>query len=248
MGNGVSCFYPEGRELLRVAESGDVAEVKGALHADIALTRYRTLTMGNTAWHKAAKAGRLEVLMEMTTMLEAALLSQGKAVEGKDPARVLWRLGASSKQVVARLLNQRNHRGQTPLMLACGEGHDGCTRFLAEHGADPFLADKLRGQTCLHYAALAGHEAVIRELLKAVDDPARPGAVPKRCAAGLAAAAGLRLPPGCRCRRAAAAAGPLGGARPLPPGRAGPAGAPRRRRSPPCAPAAGSWPPATCRA
>jgi hypothetical protein len=231
MGNGVSCFYPEGRELLRVAESGDVEQVKGALNADIALARYRTPTMGNTAWHKAAKAGRLEVLMEMATMLEAALLSPGKALDGKDPARLLWKLGGSSKQIVARLLNQRNHRGQTPLMLACAEGHDGCARFLAEQGADPFLADKMRGQTCLHYAALHGHEAAIRELLKAVEDPGRPGAVPKRCAA-----AG-------RCwrwhRRCWGQAGSRGLA-------AAPTRPPARRRAA-CAPA-GSWPPATCRA
>lgn len=184
MGNGVSCFYPEGRELLRVAESGDVSEVKGVLTTDIALTRYRTLTMGNTAWHKAAKGGRLEVLMEMTTMLEAALLRQGKSVDAKDPARVLWRLGASTKQVIAKLVNQRNHRGQTPLMVACAEGHDGCVRFLAECGADPFALDKLRRQTCLHYAALAGHEAAIKELLKTIEDPQRPGAVARLLAQG----------------------------------------------------------------
>jgi ankyrin repeat protein len=61
-------------------------------------------------------------------------------------------------------------------MLACAEGHAGCAKFLAESGADPFVADKVRGQTCLHYAALANSEDTIKELLKTIEGPQSQGA------------------------------------------------------------------------
>ncbi|GIM06840.1 hypothetical protein Vretimale_11087 [Volvox reticuliferus] len=58
----------------------------------------------------------------------------------------------------------KSKKGQTPLMLACEEGHTEAMLALLNHGADVLDIDSY-GNTCMHYAAYRGHIKVMELLL-----------------------------------------------------------------------------------
>lgn len=111
------------------------------------------------------------------------------------------RLGGSGR-VVARsredVVNARDARGRTPLMVAAGvrdgSGGDGggaegggaaCVRLLLAAGADPWAADYCGGRTALFYAAAADAAESAAALLEATEgqampDPAFPNAAGAR--------------------------------------------------------------------
>jgi len=65
--------------------------------------------------------------------------------------------------------NRRECHGQTPLLLAVKNGHDGVVRILLEHkDVRPDLPDN-DGQTPLSWAAKHGHHAIVRLLLERKD-------------------------------------------------------------------------------
>lgn len=65
-------------------------------------------------------------------------------------------------------LHKTNRFGETALMLAAWKNRQEAMRWLLEHGARPNRAE--REWTALHYAAFAGHAAVVEDLLAAGAD------------------------------------------------------------------------------
>lgn len=59
------------------------------------------------------------------------------------------------------VVNQRTHRGTTPLMVACDKGYDAIVEMLLGAGADPLMLDLYNCRTCLHYAAMNGRTSCI---------------------------------------------------------------------------------------
>jgi ankyrin repeat protein len=70
-----------------------------------------------------------------------------------------------------RLLDARNRRGRTPLMLASREGHVGVVRWLLDKGAAMDERDR-GGRTALCLACEYDHYPVVRLLLERGADPA----------------------------------------------------------------------------
>lgn len=154
MGATVSCLGGGSRDFLKKVEQGQHAEVSLLLAQNPArLLAFGTLTMGNTAWHKAAKYGHLDILEEMVAVIGKEV-SYAKDVEQNDFSGMseLCKYGLTVKDITTRLVNRVNYRGQTPLMLAVESGHPDVVEHLLTHGADPWIRDRMRGETCLHYA------------------------------------------------------------------------------------------------
>jgi ankyrin repeat protein len=80
---------------------------------------------------------------------------------------VCWRLLAAGCPV-----DTANHAGDTPLLLACSQGHVAVARILLDAGARVDVACGPTRTTPLHRAAAHGHVDVVRALLGAA-----PGAV-----------------------------------------------------------------------
>mmetsp|Transcript_7317 Transcript_7317/g.22471 ORF Transcript_7317/g.22471 Transcript_7317/m.22471 type:complete len:1596 (+) Transcript_7317:2925-7712(+) len=84
----------------------------------------------------------------------------------------LVRMGVPDKKVM-RLLRKKhysvNHQDpeslQTPLHVACTEGHENLVKLLSKKGADPNIQDS-SGWTALHCAAKAGHLRICEFLLQ----------------------------------------------------------------------------------
>lgn len=127
-----------GKELLRCAEAGDTQLLSLILNGDARFLLHSSVFGGNTAWHKAAKAGKLEVLEAM----EQLILKQFEAqpdVSSKDISDlrlVILRLGSNPKDIIRRLINRANLKGVTPLMLACMGGHTSVVAWLLNHGEE----------------------------------------------------------------------------------------------------------------
>ena len=91
----------------------------------------------------------------------------------------LWTAAkANNPAELARLLDagwpidERDHRGYAPLMLAGYAGHSDATELLLARGADPNTMD-LFGNTVLMGAAFKGYVAIVVRLLSAGADPDR---------------------------------------------------------------------------
>jgi ankyrin repeat protein len=67
-------------------------------------------------------------------------------------------------------IDERDHRGYSPLMLAAYAGHSAAFELLLARGADPNSADAA-GNTVLMGAAFKGHTAMVERLLAAGADP-----------------------------------------------------------------------------
>lgn len=99
------------KEVLRCAEAGDVQELGVILDTDVRYVLHSSVFGGNTAWHKAAKAGRADVL----EALRAAVLRQYER-DSKDLTEAtrpsMLRLGSSAADAVTRLINKANMKGK----------------------------------------------------------------------------------------------------------------------------------------
>eukprot|EP00282_Hemiselmis_andersenii_P008099 CAMPEP_0114121222 /NCGR_PEP_ID=MMETSP0043_2-20121206/7065_1 /TAXON_ID=464988 /ORGANISM="Hemiselmis andersenii, Strain CCMP644" /LENGTH=439 /DNA_ID=CAMNT_0001213893 /DNA_START=333 /DNA_END=1649 /DNA_ORIENTATION=- len=109
-------------------------------------------SMGESALHKAASEGRVEVC---AYLLAAANESSKQADSGGTEA----------------LVKLRNHAGQTALHLACFKGSLPTVRLLLEAGSDLGVVDDIDGLTPLHCAIRNGHVYVAEALLEHGADP-----------------------------------------------------------------------------
>lgn len=125
------------KALLRCAEAGDVAELGALLDSDARGVLLSSVFGGNTAWHKAAKAGRVDVLeaLKAAVLQQYARDSKDVAAEAVAARPSVLRLGGSAVDAVARLINKGNMKGCTPLMLACSGAHTDAVAWLIQHGA-----------------------------------------------------------------------------------------------------------------
>jgi len=183
MGAAQSCGLPaysaEGRLLMRSAQRGEAAAVNVAVKEHPSLLIYANFSHF-TAWHVAAQNGHEHVLgalaahaRALPSLTRASASAAAAAATGaappRPPSRTPSRVAAADADgdaVVARLVNSRTARDQTPLMLAAANGHAGCVRALLAAGADVWAADRLGARTALHYAARKGHAAIVRLLVE----------------------------------------------------------------------------------
>eukprot|EP00877_Chromochloris_zofingiensis_P000578 jgi/Chrzof1/10520/Cz05g01240.t1 len=158
MGVTASQLSPSGRQFLRSLKQGDADQVSAFVETRPALLHHSTFGHQETAVHIAAALGFEEVL---ATLLQHV-----------DDVAHCNKLSA--------VLDAKNDRWVTPLMLAAAGRHVGCARLLLEQGADPWISDRLGGRKAIHYAVRANCPEIIQLLLDAagaerhVDFP-RPG-------------------------------------------------------------------------
>ncbi|WIA09414.1 hypothetical protein OEZ85_008819 [Tetradesmus obliquus] len=163
-----------GKELLRSAEQGEANVVAWILATDVHYLSHSSVFGGNTAWHKAAKAGRVEVLEAMEQVVQEQFTMASKPSRELMPPYRLARLGSSTADVLARLVNKANLKGITPLMLACAGCHTDVVAWLLKHGADVWRHDRVRRHTALHCAAQAGAIDAVRLLLASAGNSTHP--------------------------------------------------------------------------
>ena len=85
-----------------------------------------------------------------------------------DLERVQYLLRSTSSSTID--LNRQNADGLTLLHFACSNNFYGLVQLLLQHNAHHQLRDHL-GRTCLHYASMKGHRAIINLLLQSLDAP-----------------------------------------------------------------------------
>ena len=134
--------------------------------------------MDPTALAELLSCGADHVHVSVSDLVAATQVGSHTGVS--DDADLLRRLCIASERghvVVARLLlmlapgviNGRNTRGLTPLLLAATHGHEPAARLLLANNALPSSADGT-GRTALHAAAKRGDAALTRLLLDATAD------------------------------------------------------------------------------
>lgn len=147
--------------LLAAAQAGDALTVAEVMCAHPQLASYCGLHGKQSALHRAAAAGHLDVCqsilepLKQRTAATEALVAAGRR---KPAAPAKWR------RLLDAALNQRNGKGFTPLMLACRGGHALVAAYLLREGADPLASDEANRRTALHYAAAGGHVECLRLL------------------------------------------------------------------------------------
>lgn len=94
--------------------------------------------------------------------------------------------GGHAEHVMRKLVNSRNDRQQTPLMLAASHGHLAIVNILLDMGADVWAVDNLGGRCAMHYAARANHADVVLALLDVEDRVPRPAGLPGQAGSSLA--------------------------------------------------------------
>jgi len=90
--------------------------------------------------------------------------SLGAAAKANDTAELARLLAAGAP------IDERDHRGYAPLMLAAYAGHLEAAELLLARGADPNTSD-LAGNTVLMGAAFQGFVPIVERLLAAGADP-----------------------------------------------------------------------------
>lgn len=140
MGQRVSS-YLESRTYLHAAEQGELHQVAASLHSHPGLSLLKASTHNadhHTAWHLAAQHGHLPILTTIVDQIRCW---------SESPDFGSWmiscNIGEDVREVIASLVDTRNAKGQTPLMLAAGCGHAEAVAYLLNQGADPWTQDRL---------------------------------------------------------------------------------------------------------
>ena len=84
-----------------------------------------------------------------------------------DLERVQYLLSSNSSSSID--LNRQNSDGLTLLHFACSNNCYGLVQLLLQHHASNQLGDHL-GRTCLHYASIKGHRAIVNLLLQSIEN------------------------------------------------------------------------------
>jgi len=79
-------------------------------------------------------------------------------------------IALKSLEFDANLINRKNHKGHSALMLAAYNGHEEATAWLISQGADASSVDE-SGNSILMGVAFKGHLSILNLLLKAGADP-----------------------------------------------------------------------------
>jgi ankyrin repeat protein len=148
---------------MSAARKGDVAALKGALAAGVAVDRVDEV--GNTALMRAAGWGQTSAV----DVLLAARASLAPMRDGETALHLAAKRGhvAAIRSLVAAKadVNMRAHdNSDTPLLSAVKGGRPAAVRTLVDLGADPNVSES--SMTALEYAVWRADAAVVRELLK----------------------------------------------------------------------------------
>jgi len=150
----------EGNSPLHLAiEEGHVEVVKELLeHAGTKLNlNDKNPNSFNTPLHLAAEAGQGGIV--------AMLLALGVTKQTTDSD--FTEMNNDQKRTTKLNLNATNKEENTPLHLACKEGHDEVVDVMLERVGELALdAINIRGNTPLHLAAINGHVHIVNKLLK----------------------------------------------------------------------------------
>lgn len=161
--------------VLSAPQSANSASDVGHEAADRAL--YAAVAAGDRARAQAALDAGANINRAHAPWGDSALMI---ACE-KSPALVAWLIAQGGE------VNQRNQRGQTPLMAAAYAGHAEAVETLLAHGADSAFADRW-GDTALTRAVFRGDPRVVATLVRHGADPERAnrrGETPRALAAHL---------------------------------------------------------------
>ncbi|CAK9258269.1 unnamed protein product [Sphagnum jensenii] len=154
---GLDSFNVDGNRPLHLAiEEGHVEVVKELLErARTKLNLYVTSYDYNTPLHLAAEAGQDEIVAMLLALDDTKQTTESDSTEmNNDPKRDLN-------------LNATNKEQNTPLHLACKEGHDEVVQVMLKRFKELALdAINIRGNTPLHLAAINGHVHIVNKLLK----------------------------------------------------------------------------------
>lgn len=156
---GIVVSTLEARRLVADVRKGRAGaqQVAHKLEQRPALLKLRKLSHHECLVHAVAAAGNADVLRCLLHFAESAA-----ADVCADPHT---------------LVNAKNARGQTPLMLASGNpGGAECVRLLLAAGADPWAADVCGGRTALFYAAISNAADSAAALLEATAGHTLPNA------------------------------------------------------------------------
>jgi hypothetical protein len=116
--------------------------------------------------HVAAAAAQADVLRCLIVAAEEAGAAEASSTAADT---------AAAADAAEDMVNSRNARGQTPLMLAASApGGADCVRLLLAAGADPWATDCCGGRTALFYATCADAAESAALLLAATDGQTLP--------------------------------------------------------------------------
>ncbi|MEW5304514.1 MAG: hypothetical protein WDW36_007123 [Sanguina aurantia] len=142
LANQLQGMGPEEKKFLQAVFEGKNTEAVAALQANPNLI-YARSGAGINAWHISAERGDLSMLDSLATHSKGSR----KPIVG-EPAPV----------------NFKSRKGQTPLMVACQEGHQEAMQMMLAIGANVLDTDNY-GNTCIHYAAYKGQMKILEILL-----------------------------------------------------------------------------------
>jgi len=148
--------------MLRAVKQGELGDLAELVEHDPCLLLQRSELASSTimtAVQIASAEGRTVILQYLLHQLETAA-------------------GVHAKEAMLRVVNSRNSRQQTPLIMAASAGHLAAVNILLDMGANVWAVDNLGGRCALHYAARSNHPDVIMTLLDAAAQQPRPGTVP----------------------------------------------------------------------
>jgi serine/threonine-protein phosphatase 6 regulatory ankyrin repeat subunit B len=159
---GLDSTNVEGNSPLHLAiEEGHVEVVKQLLEragTKLELNKKNYIRNGcNTPLHLAAEAGQDEIVAMLLAFDATKQTTESDSTE----------MNNDQKRTTKLNLNATNEEENTPLHLACKEGHDEVVDVMLKRVGELALdAINIRGNTPLHLAAINGHVDIVNKLLK----------------------------------------------------------------------------------